>query len=107
MKIEYISEEETKSIVGTFYIGSMRVRFDELVRVFGLPNRGESPDQKTSVQWFITINKIPITIYDWKNTKNVLLIEKWNVGGYKKEDFKLVEKALEEHNVKILDKYPI
>ena len=74
------------------------VSFWELMEIFGEPE-GPSGDGKTRVNWSIKLeNKIDqfdlegviyniATIYDWKNTDDILEVSKWNVGGNNQSDY--------------------
>ena len=74
------------------------VSFWELMDIFGEPE-GPGGDGKTRVNWSIKLEqkvdelelegelKNVATIYDWKNTDDILEVRKWNVGGYEQSDY--------------------
>ena len=72
--------------VGTSFLGYLPdgTRYSELVRVFGEPQRGASPDGKVKAEWNGTINGLEFTIYDYKSLVKPKDCTDWHIGGKKK-----------------------
>ena len=93
MKIEKIYDFDV--VKNTSLVGYIRATQNELESTFGTPTSEIDPsslsdDGKVNVEWMLTIDGDPITIYDYKQSqkdrdKEVL----WHIGG---EDFGAVLK---------------
>ena len=89
---------------GAHLQGHVNATYEELVRVFGEPNR-ESDGYKTDAEWAFTITRDGrevATIYNYKNGINymgsqgipVRKITRWNIGGFTQLAVKWVEASL-------------
>jgi hypothetical protein len=94
MKVFNASEAE-KLEFQSWKVGQLvGIKYSDLVRILGEPTYNEeSGDGKTQVEWWIELNGIYFTIYDWKTydrefTLNGLYI--WSIGGSSNPD-KLIE----------------
>lgn len=69
--------------VGTGLLGYFPdgTKYGELVRVFGEPLRGASPDGKVKAEWRGTINGFEFTIYDYKSPVEPKDCTDWHIGG--------------------------
>lgn len=56
-------------------------RYEEIVRVFGRPQFGNSPDGKIKAEWVGRINGLVFTIYDYKSKFDPERNIDWHVGG--------------------------
>jgi hypothetical protein len=56
-------------------------RYEDVVRVFGKPQLGASPDGKIKVEWVGRINGIVFTIYDYKSRLDPECNTDWHIGG--------------------------
>ena len=56
-------------------------RYEDIVRVFGAPQLGASPDSKIKAEWVGRINGLIFTIYDYKSRLEPELNIDWHVGG--------------------------
>jgi len=72
--------------VGTGLLGYFPegTKYAELARVFGQPQRGESPDGKVKAEWNGTINGFEFTIYDYKSSVDPKDCTDWHIGGRNK-----------------------
>jgi len=68
-------------LIGYFPAGT---KYGELVRVFGQPQRGESPDGKIKAEWNGIINGFEFTIYDYKSDAKPKDCTDWHIGGRNK-----------------------
>ena len=78
------------------------VSFWELIDIFGEPD-GPSGDGKTRANWSIKfeekIDELELdgelsnvaTIYDWKSTEELTEVRKWNIGGFKENDYLVLQ----------------
>jgi len=58
----------TKSTSGTYYLTEVAISYNELVELFGEPNR-KGDEYKTSAEWVLEDDEGRVlTIYDWKET---------------------------------------
>jgi len=84
-----------KNTYGTSYTGNVLTSYKNLVKIFGEPNAGPSPDGKVSTQWNLETKAGSIvTIYDYKKTvlyaPEYMSVEEfrnlesynWYIGGY-------------------------
>lgn len=71
---------------GTGCMGYMPdgTRYKDLVRVFGMPLAGLSPDGKIKAEWYGRINGLDFTIYDYKSSLEPENNTDWHIGGRKK-----------------------
>ncbi len=95
MKIETATSKEAE---GTGLRGYVKTTYDQLVRTFGEPGKGDQ--YKTDAEWIVRINGTIATIYNWKNgpsytgpSNPVEDITEWNIGG-KPGAEDLVERAI-------------
>lgn len=65
-------------------------RYEDIVRVFGDPQFGESPDGKIKVEWVGKINGLVFTIYDYKSRIDPERNTDWHIGGKNKFTAELV-----------------
>jgi len=56
-------------------------RYEDIVRVFGTPQLGDSPDGKIKAEWVGRINGLVFTIYDYKSKLDPQLNTDWHIGG--------------------------
>jgi len=56
-------------------------RFEDVVRVFGKPQFGASPDGKTKAEWVGRIGGLVFTIYDYKSQLDPEHNTDWHIGG--------------------------
>jgi len=68
---------------GTGCIGYMPdgTRYEDLVRVFGPPQAGLSPDGKVKAEWYGRINGLQFTLYDYKSPLEPEKNTDWHIGG--------------------------
>lgn len=56
-------------------------RYSDIVRVFGKPQLGRSPDGKIKAEWIGKINGLVFTIYDYKSKVDPKENTNWHIGG--------------------------
>jgi len=56
-------------------------RYEDIVRVFGQPQFGNSPDGKIKAEWVGRINGLVFTIYDYKSRLEPERNTDWHIGG--------------------------
>ena len=56
-------------------------RYEDIVRVFGGPQLGASPDGKIKSEWVGRINGLVFTIYDYKSRLDPERNTDWHIGG--------------------------
>jgi len=56
-------------------------RYEDIIRVFGEPQLGASPDGKTKVEWVGRIYGLVFTIYDYKSRLEPERNTDWHIGG--------------------------
>ncbi len=66
-------------------------RYEDIVRVFGAPQLGASPDGKIKAEWVGRINGLAFTIYDYKSRLDPERNTDWHIGGKHKLVAKLVD----------------
>lgn len=71
-------------------------RYEDIVRVFGEPQFGKSPDGKIQVEWVGKINGLVFTIYDYKSRIIPECNTDWHIGG----KVKFVSKLLVAYHIK-------
>ena len=59
-------------------------RYEDVVRVFGAPQHGASPDGKIKAEWVGRINGLVFTIYDYKSKLDPERNTDWHIGGKQK-----------------------
>lgn len=59
-------------------------RYEDIVRVFGGPQLGTSPDGKIKAEWVGRINGLVFTIYDYKSKLDPERNTDWHIGGKQK-----------------------
>jgi len=59
-------------------------RYEDVVRVFGGPQLGTSPDGKIKAEWVGRINGLVFTIYDYKSKLDPERNTDWHIGGKQK-----------------------
>jgi len=101
---------KTDRFEGGSKLGQIEISYFDLVNLFGEPNVGGSADGKTNCEWQLNVvdNTIDsedygyegvLSIYDWKEDKNIQNVNSWNVGGnYKNLFLCLVEYIHENSN---------
>ena len=57
------------------------MRYEDIVRVFGPPQFGKSPDGKIKSEWVGRINGLVFTIYDYKSRVEPERNTDWHIGG--------------------------
>ena len=65
-------------------------RYEDIVRVFGVPQLGKSPDGKIKAEWVGRINGLVFTIYDYKSKLDPERNTNWHIGGKVKLTAELV-----------------
>lgn len=55
--------------------------YESVVKVFGRPRRGMSPDGKTKTEWIGRINGLEFSIYDYKSINEAEKNTDWHIGG--------------------------
>ncbi len=55
--------------------------YRDIVRVFGNPQFGKSPDSKIKAEWVGRINGLVFTIYDYKSPVDPEHNTDWHIGG--------------------------
>ena len=88
-----------KRTEGTSFSGIvLRMDLQQLIDVFGSPSIIGSGDGKTQLTWiFIKAHKV-VTIYDYKEEKNINNIVNWHVGC--KDDLDVIE-FLKEKDIEV------
>ena len=56
-------------------------RYRDIVKAFGKPQSGLSPDSKIKVEWIGRVNGIVFTIYDYKSKLDPEKNTDWHIGG--------------------------
>lgn len=56
-------------------------RHEDIVRVFGEPQFGASPDSKIKAEWTGRISGLVFTIYDYKSALEPAQNTDWHIGG--------------------------
>jgi len=56
-------------------------RYEDIVRVFGKPQLGDSLDGKIKAEWVGRINGLVFTIYDYKSKLEPEQNTDWHIGG--------------------------
>ena len=56
-------------------------RYEDIVRVFGAPQLGNSLDNKIKAEWVGRINGLVFTIYDYKSNLDPERNTDWHIGG--------------------------
>ncbi len=59
-------------------------RYEDIVRVFGEPQFGKSPDGKIKAEWVGVINGLVFTVYDYKSQVEPEQNTDWHIGGKNK-----------------------
>jgi len=59
-------------------------RYEDIVRVFGLPQLGKSSDDKIKAEWVGKINGLVFTMYDYKSRIDLERNTDWHIGGRNK-----------------------
>jgi len=59
-------------------------RYEDIVRVFGAPQLGASPDGKIKAEWIGRINGLVFTIYDYKSKLDLERNTDWHIGSKQK-----------------------
>ena len=65
-------------------------RYEDIIRVFGDPQFGKSPDGKINAEWVGRINGLVFTIYDYKSQVDPSRNTDWHIGGKNKFTSELV-----------------
>ena len=86
------------SIVGTHNQGSLKIKYNDLVKAFGKPHHQDSNTfDKITTEWGLKFKDGTIaTIYDWKeyDKSSPNQITNWEVGGHNKDAYTNVKKIL-------------
>ena len=72
-------------------------RYEDVVRVFGGPQLGVSPDSKIKAEWVGRINGLVFTIYDYKSKLDPERNTDWHIGGKQKFVAELVNLYFNAH----------
>ena len=72
-------------------------RHEDIVRVFGGPQLGKSPDGKIKAEWVGRINGLVFTIYDYKSRLDLERNTDWHIGGKVKLTAELVNLYFKAH----------
>ena len=65
-------------------------RYEDIVRIFGGPQLGTSPDGKIKAEWVGRINGLVFTVYDYKSKLDPEQNTDWHIGGKHKFAAELV-----------------
>ena len=93
-----VKKANNKAMLGTSAQGKMHISFDDLVDMFGAPhflfeNEPNMPPNKVRCEWDVSIDGVPVAIYDWcKYDQEVEDVKEWNIGGH---SVKSVQKLME------------
>lgn len=87
--MQSVKKDARLSAFGSGLLASLDIAYASLVRVFGVPNKGESGDQKVACEWILRTPDGVATIYNYKSGKNYLgasgldveEIRDWHIGG--------------------------
>ena len=66
------------------------IRYEDIVRAFGKPQFGNSPDGKIKSEWVGKINGLVFTVYDYKSRLDPERNMDWHIGGKTKLAAELV-----------------
>ena len=86
----------------SFYIGTIRITYDELIEKLGNPNE-EFGDDKTHAEWIIKhpTKNYDIYIYDYKTEKLPYEEYNWHIGGYDDEgDLEVIQNIFKDKVIK-------
>lgn len=97
---------ETEITVGTSLQGYVDISFTDLVEMFGDPHYYERG--KTDAEWYLRIDGVICTIYNYKDGKNycgaegdeIVDIRDWHIGGTSKESERKVKKYIKQYYMK-------
>jgi hypothetical protein len=80
--IKYKVNQKNTSVDGTSLRGYVVTTYDNLVKMFGTPNKG-STDGKTTCEWVFEFEDGTVaTIHDWKTKMTPKDPYNWSIGGY-------------------------
>jgi len=81
------------SPTGTNFYGYLPdgTTYDDIIKVFGQPQFGKSPDGKMQAEWVGRINGLVFTIYDYKSRVFPQYNKDWHVGGESKFTAELIK----------------
>ena|SRR3989338_4420942 len=65
-------------------------RYEDVIRVFGLPQLGKSLDGKINAEWVGRINGLVFTIYDYKSRVEPERNTDWHIGSRNKFTSELI-----------------
>lgn len=82
---------------GTSLRGYVKTTFATLVALFGEPDV-HNGDGKVRVSWTLSPvgEKVPVTIYDWKDPTPVEKVTDWHIGGKSPLAITLIQQVLPE-----------
>ena len=69
---------------GTGLQGYIETNYEDIVEAYGPPTAFDI-DGKVQIEWELLLDGEPVTIYDWKTSMPVQQVQRWNVGGKKKD----------------------
>lgn len=87
-----VHTDDYSKINGTCYQGQISCSYDELVKAFGKPGKGD--EYKTDAEWIVEFEDGTVAaVYNWKDGKSycgpdgyeVEDIPQWNIGGHNKQ----------------------
>mgnify|MGYP003704710241 CR=1 FL=1 len=84
-------------IVGSCYQGSVTIAYEDLVRIFGKPTTFSG--DKVSHEWIISIDNLPLTIYDYTVNGRKVEDYAWHIGGKTGFVLDALKKVLSAANV--------
>lgn len=93
-----VKKAPNNKMIGASIQGYINISFDDLVDMLGTPhflfeNEPNMPPNKTRCEWDVTIDGVPVAIYDWcRYDEEVDEVTRWNVGGH---SVKAVQKLME------------
>ena len=96
-----VKPAKVSDIVGSCYQGSVTIAYKDLVRIFGKPTTF-SGDGKVSHEWMISIDNLPLTIYDYKVDGRKVKNYAWHIGGKTGFVRDALKKVLETANVNFI-----
>jgi len=74
--------------------GYTNLTYDELVELFGEPNKSDGHD-KVYHEWKVVIEGVPVSIYDYKENGVKVKNYNWHIGGFGRAAVMVVKELLE------------
>ena len=86
-------------VIGSCVQGSVTIAYEDLVRIFGEPDTDHLDFSGVSHQWMISINNLPLTIYDYTVNGRKVEDYAWHIGGKTGFVLDALKKVLSAANV--------